>query len=112
MKQITLEIREEWAPLLIGAHRLITQVMEAGAAQRGGHENADDGWMRLDPEQRLHHMFMHMVATRTHLETVGNPWSLTSNTALEDYKHAGMGAIIAITRLEVLDDKVVEAQDE
>lgn len=114
MASVTLEIRDEWLPLLIGAHKLINQVMEAGLAQRGT-EEADDGWMKLNPVERVRRMFMHLVATQTHMSKQDNPWSLTENTALEDYKHATMGGIIVFTRLEVLPEpepKAIEVIEE
>ena len=98
--RVTLSIREEWEPLLIAAHSLIVEVMEAGARQRNGNENSDDGWRKLDPIKRVHKMFMHLVATQTHMTTINNPWSLTDNTHLEDYKHATMGGIIVKARTE------------
>lgn len=110
--RVTFSIREEWEPLLVAAHSLIVEVMEAGALQRQGDENADDGWRRLDPEQRAHKMFMHMVATQTHVGTHGNPWSLTNNTYLQDYKHATMGGIIVKARTEPESTVLRETIDE
>jgi hypothetical protein len=110
--RVTFTIREEWEPLLIAAHSLIVEVMTAGALQRQGDENANDGWRKLDPVQRVHKMFMHLVATQTHMGTHQNPWSLTGNTHLEDYKHATMGGIIVKARTEPESTVLQETIDE
>lgn len=87
--------------IIEAATRVITEVMDAGAHQR--REGNPDEWMNEDPVKRLHHAFMHLVACKTHQEQTGEPWSLTDNTHLEDYKHALTGlAIVAVHQLGLL----------
>lgn len=83
---------------------VIKEVMQAGHAQRIKDGKPTDEWKREPVPERIQHMFMHMVKTQTSMQTSGHPFSLTENTALEDWKHALTGgAIVAAHELGYLD---------
>lgn len=94
----------EYQPIINAATDIIKQVMEAGAHQRTAQGKSTDEWKTAPVIERMHHAFMHLVATETSMETNGHPFSLTSNTALEDWKHALCGlAIVAAHELGYMD---------
>lgn len=88
------ERNPEWAPLYEAACDIITEVMTAGIKQREAEGKPTDEWMRLDPADRLHHAFMHLVSVKTHEGKHGDIGALTENTALEEWKHALCGLAI------------------
>lgn len=92
-------MKPQWKPLLSTAESLITEVMEAGERQRITAGKPTDEWLNESPEERLHHVFMHLVACKTHEGTHGNPWGLTENTHLEHYKHALVGLLMVAHNL-------------
>lgn len=97
------------------ASDVIKEVMRAGHAQRIKSGKPVDEWKTEPVPERIHHIFMHMVKTQTNMQTHGNPFSLTENTALEDWKHALAGcAIVAAHELGYLDFRgvVVDSTEE
>jgi len=97
-------MKEAYKPIIEAATRVIIEVMDAGAHQR--RDGNPNEWMTENPAKRLHHAFMHLVACKTHEESTGEPWSLTSNTHLEDFKHALTGlAIVAAHQLDLVNAK-------
>lgn len=95
----------DYAPILKAAEQVILQVMKAGAHQRIKNGKDEHAWKTCNPTERLHHAFMHLVACKTHESNNGHPYSLTSDTALEDWKHALCGlAIVAAHELGYMSD--------
>lgn len=102
--KLEFEVNPEYVPLYRAAFDVITQVMNAGYHQRIKDGKPTDEWKRESVIDRIHHMFMHMVKTQSHMQTNGNPFSLTENTALEDWKHTLCGgAIVAAHELGYMD---------
>lgn len=109
MTRLNQEVREEWLPIYNAAIEVITQVLLAGEEQRILTGKPTNQWHTYPSEKRIHHAFMHMVACMTHQGTNGNPWSLTDNTSMEDYKHALTGlAIVAAREGGFMDAQVSE----
>jgi len=97
-------MNSDWKPILDAACMVITQVMEAGAHQRTAQGKSTDEWKTAPVPERIHHAFMHLVATETSMGNNGHPFSLTNNTCLEDWKHALCGlAIVAAHELGYMD---------
>jgi hypothetical protein len=101
----------QYQPILDAACAVIKQVMEAGEQQRKAQGRSNDEWRTQPVEKRIHHAFMHLVGTQTSIQTAGHPFSLTDNTALEDWKHALGGlAIVAAHEMGYLDFTGVVAE--
>lgn len=94
----------EYQPIINAAVDVIKQVMQAGYHQRTKEGKSTDEWKTADVTDRIHHAFMHLVACKTSESQHGHPFSLTDNTALEDWKHALCGlAIVAAHELGYMD---------
>jgi len=76
------------------ANTVIKEVMEAGFHQRTKEGKPTDEWKTADVQDRIHHAFMHLVRCQSNVGIHGHPFSLTDNTALEDWKHALCGLVI------------------
>lgn len=107
-------MKNEYQPILDAACMVIKQVMDAGAHQRTKEGKSTDEWKTAPVPERIDHAFMHLVATQTSVQTNGHPFSLTSNTCLEDWKHALCGlAIVAAHEMGYMDfAPLEEAVDE
>jgi len=76
------------------ASMVIKEVMQAGYHQRVKDGKSTDEWKTADVQDRIHHAFMHLVRCQSNVGMHGHPFSLTENTALEDWKHALCGLVI------------------
>ncbi len=85
MNNLTVQAPKEYHPIILATVKVLVEVMAAGAHQRESQGKPTDEWTRANPTERLHHAFMHLVTTQSHIQSAGNPWSLTKNTQLERY---------------------------
>jgi len=108
LKKIEIAAHEDYIPVIKAAADVIVQVMDAGARQRESANRDVNEWLGRPSEERLHRAFMHLVSCKTHEGVNGYPWSLTSDTMLEDYKHALTGlAMCAAKEGCYLDSEIV-----
>lgn len=105
----------EYQAIINAATDVIKEVMQAGYHQRVKDGKSTDEWKTADVQDRIHHAFMHLVRCQSNITVQGHPFSLTDNTALEDWKHALCGlAIVAAHELGYMDfqGRVVDTTEE
>lgn len=92
--QITLDVREDWLPIITEVVKVVQEVMAAGEVQRVSKGLDPNGWVKSDPVDRMGHVLRHILMCHDK----GRLNVLTRDTTLEEWKHAlcGLGIIAAL----------------
>lgn len=94
LSRVTFDIRQDWLPIVTEVVKVLQEVMAAGEVQRINKGLDPNAWMTSEPMKRLNHVLHHIL--KCHHEDKLSV--LTSDTYLEEWKHAlcGLGIIAVL----------------
>lgn len=107
-KQIVCIVREDYISLLKKAEYVIRDVMAAGERQRLASGRDPNGWMKINPIDRIKHAIDHLLPVWHHRKMD----LLTCDTELQQAKHALVDILIALVNEDREPEQLQEVIEE